>query len=40
MAPRRWWVGALALHRAERITHLADVAGAMSLEGLKGTPVA
>ena len=33
-------VGALALHRAERVTHLADVAGAMSLEGLKGTPVA
>ena len=33
-------VGALALHRAERVTHLADVAGAMSLEALKGTPVA
>jgi len=33
-------VGALALHRAERLTHLADVAGAMSLEALKGTPVA
>ncbi len=33
-------VGALALDRAERITHLADVAGAMSLEALKGTPVA
>jgi histidine ammonia-lyase len=33
-------VGALALHRAERMTRLADVAGAMSLEGLKGTPVA
>lgn len=33
-------VGALALHRAERVTRLADVAGAMSLEGLKGTPVA
>jgi histidine ammonia-lyase len=33
-------VGALALYRAERITHLADVAGAMSLEALKGTPVA
>jgi histidine ammonia-lyase len=33
-------VGALALHRAERLTRLADVAGAMSLEGLKGTPVA
>ncbi|MGH9970945.1 MAG: histidine ammonia-lyase [Pyrinomonadaceae bacterium] len=33
-------VGALALHRAERVTHLADLAGAMSLEALKGTPVA
>jgi histidine ammonia-lyase len=33
-------VGALALHRAERITRLADVSGAMSLEALKGTPVA
>jgi histidine ammonia-lyase len=33
-------VGALALHRAERVAHLADVAGAMSLEALRGTPVA
>jgi histidine ammonia-lyase len=33
-------VGALALHRAERVTRLADVAGAMTLEALKGTPVA
>lgn len=33
-------VGALALHRAERVTNVADVAGAMSLEALKGTPVA
>jgi histidine ammonia-lyase len=33
-------VGALALHRAERLTRLADVAGAMTLEALKGTPVA
>jgi histidine ammonia-lyase len=33
-------VGALALHRAERVTRLADVSGAMSLEALKGTPVA
>src|ERR1044071_7240938 len=33
-------VGALALHRAEQLTRLADVAGAMSLEALKGTPVA
>jgi histidine ammonia-lyase len=33
-------VGGLALHRAERITRLADVAGAMTLEALKGTPVA
>jgi histidine ammonia-lyase len=33
-------VGGLALYRAERVTQLADVAGAMSLEALKGTPVA
>jgi histidine ammonia-lyase len=33
-------VGALALNRAERVTRLADVAGAMSLEALRGTPVA
>jgi len=33
-------VGALALHRAERLVQLADVAGAMTLESLKGTPVA
>ena len=33
-------VGALALYRAERVVRLADVAGAMSLEALKGTPVA
>ena len=33
-------VGSLALHRAERLVRLADVAGAMSLESLKGTPVA
>jgi histidine ammonia-lyase len=33
-------VGALALRRAQRITRLADVSGAMSLEALKGTPVA
>ena len=33
-------VGGLALQRAQRLTHLADVAGAMSLEALKGTPVA
>jgi histidine ammonia-lyase len=33
-------VGALALHRAERLVQLADVAGAMTLEALKGTPVA
>ncbi|MFN2491803.1 MAG: histidine ammonia-lyase [Pyrinomonadaceae bacterium] len=32
-------VGALALYRAERVTRLADVAGAMSLEALRGTPV-
>ncbi|MGI8891687.1 MAG: histidine ammonia-lyase [Chthoniobacterales bacterium] len=33
-------VGGLALLRAKRLTVLADVAGAMSLEALKGTPVA
>lgn len=33
-------VGGLALHRALRLARLADVAGAMSLEALKGTPVA
>jgi histidine ammonia-lyase len=33
-------VGALALQRAEKLTRLADVAGAMTLEALRGTPVA
>jgi histidine ammonia-lyase len=33
-------VGSLALLAAERLTEAADVAGAMSLEALKGTPVA
>ena len=33
-------VGSLALHRAERVTRLADVAGAISIEALRGTPVA
>ena len=33
-------VGALALLRAERVTKLADLAGAISLEALRGTPVA
>jgi len=33
-------VGALALHRAERLIRLADVSGAMTLEALRGTPVA
>ena len=33
-------VGALALHRAEQLIRLADVAGAMTVEALKGTPVA
>jgi histidine ammonia-lyase len=33
-------VGALALHRAETLAHAADVAGAMTLEALRGTPVA
>ena len=33
-------VGALALHRANRLVQLADVSGAMTLEALRGTPVA
>lgn len=33
-------VGGLALHRGQRIAELADVAGAMTLEALRGTPVA
>lgn len=33
-------VGGLALHRAERLARMADVAGAMTLEALRGTPVA
>ncbi len=33
-------VGGLALLRARRLASVADVAGAMSLEALKGTPVA
>ena len=33
-------VGALAVARAQRLTRLADVAGAMSLEALMGTPAA
>jgi histidine ammonia-lyase len=33
-------VGLLALERARRLVRLADVAGAMSLEALMGTPVA
>jgi histidine ammonia-lyase len=33
-------VGGLALERASRVCRLADVAGAMTLEALKGTPVA
>ena len=33
-------VGGLALKRATRLTSVADVAGAMSLEALRGTPVA
>src|SRR5438552_11739411 len=31
-------VGGLALLRAKRLAHVADVAGAMTLEGLMGTP--
>src|SRR5881397_8012 len=33
-------VGGLALLRAKRLSRVADVSGAMSLEALKGTPVA
>jgi histidine ammonia-lyase len=33
-------VGGLAVFRAKRVSRVADVAGAMSLEALKGTPVA
>jgi len=33
-------VGGLALSRAQRLARVADVAGAMSLEALKGTPAA
>lgn len=33
-------VGALALARAERVARAADVAGAMTLEALRGTPAA
>ncbi|HEY4284036.1 MAG TPA: histidine ammonia-lyase [Chthoniobacterales bacterium] len=33
-------VGGLALYRAKRLARVADVAGAMTLEGLKDTPVA
>ena len=33
-------VGGLALHRAEVVARLADVAGAMTLEAVRGTPVA
>jgi histidine ammonia-lyase len=33
-------VGALALFRAERVTSLADLAGAMTLDALRGTPAA
>jgi histidine ammonia-lyase len=33
-------VGGLALLRAERVARLADVAGAMTLEAVRGTPVA
>jgi histidine ammonia-lyase len=33
-------VGGLALHRGERLAFLADLPGAMTLEALRGTPVA
>lgn len=33
-------VGGLALYRANKLTELADIAGAMTLEALRGTPAA
>jgi histidine ammonia-lyase len=33
-------VGGLSILRSQRLTHLADVAGAMTLEGLRDTPAA
>jgi histidine ammonia-lyase len=33
-------VGGLALHRARKISRVADIAGAMTLEALRGTPAA
>jgi histidine ammonia-lyase len=33
-------VGGLALFRAKRLAHVADIVGAMTLEALKGTPTA
>jgi histidine ammonia-lyase len=33
-------VGALTIYRAEKLTKIADTAGAMTLEALRGTPVA
>jgi histidine ammonia-lyase len=33
-------VGGLALFRAKRLAHVADIAGAVTLEALKGTPTA
>ena len=33
-------VGGLALLRAQRLAHVADIAGAMTLDALKGTPAA
>ncbi|HEX6732365.1 MAG TPA: histidine ammonia-lyase [Pyrinomonadaceae bacterium] len=33
-------VGALALYRGQRLARVADIAGAMTLEALRGTPVA
>jgi histidine ammonia-lyase len=33
-------IGALAIHRAQRVVRLADVAGALTLEALMGTPAA
>jgi len=33
-------LGALAVHRAERLSRVADIAGCLSLEALNGTPLA
>jgi len=40
MGRKRWQQSAASLHRADRLVRLADVAGAMTVEALRGTPVA